>query len=172
VPVLLNTSFNNFAEPIVETPEDALICFLTTGLHALVLENWIVQKKPRQMEAWLRLIPMLADHAKLHETGAIVPVTPPAERQRRGRWARLRARLSAAATGGPSRAPSPVVGNTHDSREHPIGEDVFRVLARANGCRRLDELMTDAGVRDGEARAACLGVIEQLWERRLLRLHP
>src|SRR5262249_1296171 len=33
VPVLLNTSFNNNAEPIVDSVEDAVVCYLTTGLH-------------------------------------------------------------------------------------------------------------------------------------------
>ena len=31
VPVLLNTSFNVKGEPIVETPRDAVDCFLTHG---------------------------------------------------------------------------------------------------------------------------------------------
>ncbi len=32
VPVLINTSFNIKGEPIVETPQDAVNCFLTTGI--------------------------------------------------------------------------------------------------------------------------------------------
>jgi len=31
-------------EPIVETPEDALICFLTTGIDHLVLHDMLVSK--------------------------------------------------------------------------------------------------------------------------------
>lgn len=46
VPILLNTSFNVMDEPIVETPEDALWCFLSTDLDALFLEECIVTKKP------------------------------------------------------------------------------------------------------------------------------
>lgn len=46
VPILLNTSFNVMGEPIVETPEDALWCFLSTGIDALVLEDRIVSKQP------------------------------------------------------------------------------------------------------------------------------
>jgi carbamoyltransferase len=45
-PVLLNTSFNVAGEPIVETPDDALGCLLSTGLDACVLENWLVMKRP------------------------------------------------------------------------------------------------------------------------------
>lgn len=44
VPMLLNTSFNVMGEPIVETPEDALWCLLTTGLDACVLHDTLVTK--------------------------------------------------------------------------------------------------------------------------------
>jgi carbamoyltransferase len=37
VPVLLNTSFNDNNEPIVETPEDAIRCFLGTNIDALLI---------------------------------------------------------------------------------------------------------------------------------------
>ena len=44
VPVLLNTSFND-QEPIVESPADALRCFLATGIDVLYLENRRVSKR-------------------------------------------------------------------------------------------------------------------------------
>lgn len=44
VPIILNTSFND-NEPIVNTPEEALICFLNTKMDVLVLENFIIVKK-------------------------------------------------------------------------------------------------------------------------------
>jgi carbamoyltransferase len=44
VPVLLNTSFNVKGEPIVETPNDAMECFLTTGIDRLVLHDLIIAK--------------------------------------------------------------------------------------------------------------------------------
>ncbi len=45
VPVLVNTSFNVKGEPIVETPRDALACFLTTGIDHLVMHDTLVSKK-------------------------------------------------------------------------------------------------------------------------------
>jgi carbamoyltransferase len=45
VPVLLNTSFNVMDEPIVESPVQALRCFFSTGLDALVMGNMIVLKR-------------------------------------------------------------------------------------------------------------------------------
>jgi carbamoyltransferase len=44
VPVLLNTSFNVANEPIVETPEDAIRCFLATGIDALLMGDRLLIK--------------------------------------------------------------------------------------------------------------------------------
>ena len=44
VPVLLNTSFNIANEPIVETPEDAIKCFLLTKIDALLIEDILLIK--------------------------------------------------------------------------------------------------------------------------------
>jgi carbamoyltransferase len=43
VPILLNTSFNE-NEPIVNSPEQALECFLRTSMDMLVLENCVVTR--------------------------------------------------------------------------------------------------------------------------------
>jgi carbamoyltransferase len=44
VPVLLNTSLNVANEPIVETPEDAIRCFLSTGIDALLIGDHLLIK--------------------------------------------------------------------------------------------------------------------------------
>lgn len=44
VPVLLNTSFNDNGEPIVENPDDAINTFLSTQIDVLILENFIIYK--------------------------------------------------------------------------------------------------------------------------------
>ena len=45
VPIIINTSFNDKGEPIVESPEDAIACFSKTGIDILVLENYLIEKK-------------------------------------------------------------------------------------------------------------------------------
>ena len=45
VPIILNTSFNVMGMPIVETPEDALFCLLSTGLDYCVLGDVVVKKR-------------------------------------------------------------------------------------------------------------------------------
>jgi carbamoyltransferase len=44
VPVLVNTSFNVRNEPIVESPTDAIRCFMTTDIDILVLGTYLVLK--------------------------------------------------------------------------------------------------------------------------------
>lgn len=44
VPVLLNTSFNRMGEPIVNTPSEAIECFLGCGLDAIALGDYLIIK--------------------------------------------------------------------------------------------------------------------------------
>ena len=44
VPVLLNTSFNDSGQPIVETPQDAISAFLNMNIDYLVMNNTIIGK--------------------------------------------------------------------------------------------------------------------------------
>lgn len=44
VPILLNTSFNE-NEPIVNTPAEALDCFLRTQMDMLILENCVIERQ-------------------------------------------------------------------------------------------------------------------------------
>jgi carbamoyltransferase len=66
VPVVLNTSFNVKGEPIVNTPQDALRCFLGTGIDVLVLDDVIVEKRPEVVAA----LKQTQDRAKW-ETGRV-----------------------------------------------------------------------------------------------------
>lgn len=62
-PVLVNTSFNVKGEPIVCSPVDALLCFAGTGIDALVLEDFVIDRSdpgglpdnlPELLESWRR----------------------------------------------------------------------------------------------------------------------
>src|SRR5262249_51863406 len=67
VPLLLNTSFNVKGEPIVETPEDAIHCFLTTGIDYLVLHDVLMAKK-RAHRVLAPIIEAYSDVASLVQT--------------------------------------------------------------------------------------------------------
>jgi carbamoyltransferase len=51
VPLVLNTSFNDPGEPIVETPDDALRTFLRTELDYLFLDGYLISKPDRSPPA-------------------------------------------------------------------------------------------------------------------------
>ena len=42
--ILINTSFNVRGEPLVCNPEDALRCFMNTGIDYLVMNDFLIDK--------------------------------------------------------------------------------------------------------------------------------
>jgi carbamoyltransferase len=48
VGLVLNTSFNVMGEPIVCRPEEAIECFLNTGIDRLIMGSYVVEKKADQ----------------------------------------------------------------------------------------------------------------------------
>ena len=48
-PVLVNTSFNVRGEPIVNTPTDAVYCFMGTDLDYLIIGNCILDKRRQNL---------------------------------------------------------------------------------------------------------------------------
>lgn len=45
VPIIINTSFNVRGEPIINTPDQAIDCFLQTDIDYLVMDQYLVSKK-------------------------------------------------------------------------------------------------------------------------------
>jgi predicted NodU family carbamoyl transferase len=84
VPVLLNTSFNNQAEPIVDSVDDAVATFLTTGLSLLVLGGHVVTRRDGGDDAlaasriellpFCRLVTTTDRHSEQH--GVVRTATP------------------------------------------------------------------------------------------------
>ena len=50
VPVLLNTSFNR-CEPIVQTPDEAISCYLRTRIDALVVGSFDIHREKQHLLA-------------------------------------------------------------------------------------------------------------------------
>jgi len=180
IPVLLNTSFNNFAEPIVETAADSLVCFLTTGLRVLVVGNWIVKKKQASSDALLSLKLDLPAYTKLGEMVAPINGTgngsgPGANPAATRRWWNLLARFSRPrpTVEEEKKQPLKVISNTFDKRMMAVRDEVFRMLLVSDGYQNIQELMGSAGVESNPiTQLVCLGEIQELWERRLVSLSP
>jgi predicted NodU family carbamoyl transferase len=104
LPVVLNTSFNNQAEPIVDSVLDALRCFLTTRIDHLIVDELIINKTQWTHEDVASLAPQLTPTARLHTIAA------------------------------PGRSPRHMVRFNHlDADEWDLAPELFRVLARADG---------------------------------------
>ena len=67
VPVVLNTSFNNDNEPIVDSIDDAITCFLTTDIQYLFIGDWMVCKPAsiREHSGLVDLVPTIPKSYKL-----------------------------------------------------------------------------------------------------------
>jgi carbamoyltransferase len=66
VPMVLNTSFNNNVEPIVDSIYDAIVCFLTTGLDKLVIGDFVAVNRPIHLrDKLLTMSVRLARHARI-----------------------------------------------------------------------------------------------------------
>ncbi|HEX8150725.1 MAG TPA: carbamoyltransferase C-terminal domain-containing protein [Pyrinomonadaceae bacterium] len=151
VPILLNTSFNNNAEPIVDSIDDAVVCYLTTGLHYLVVGDYLAVKK---------------EAAPSPE--ALQTLVPKAPRSRR-----LVKREALGEAGEPQ-----TVYEIEGTMSHFFGRTVveilpetFRVLMEADGEATLARLLRRAGI-DGEARPRVLREFESLWAERIVVLRP
>lgn len=66
IPILLNTSFNNNVEPIVNTINDAIVCFLTTDLDYLIVGDYLISKKfKKSINDYYALYPSLPPYVRL-----------------------------------------------------------------------------------------------------------
>jgi carbamoyltransferase len=142
VPVLLNTSFNNNAEPIVDSVQDAVVCFLTTGLDRLVVGDFVVEKGALTPERCRLLVPALCRHVSLQRIRA--------SDGPRG----LRERFQ--------------LGNSQNGRTVPISPAMWQLLQATDGRQTLAELLPPLMGPVEE----CFGELVELWARRLITLVP
>ncbi len=146
VPVVLNTSFNNNAEPIVDTIDDAVACYLTTALDALVLGDCVVTRADEGVAAYEQMT------LRLPETVALREIDAPAGKGRRERHAELFVRAS-------------------KGRCRRIPEEVRRVLLEAGPGRRIGEAAQAAGIAPAQ-RAQLVEALRSLWASRLVCIGP
>lgn len=147
VAVLLNTSFNNHAEPIVDSVDEAVTCFLTTGLDALVVGDHLVRKRHDAAGS-------LAVH--------LLSPSIPSSRKLAMRTGRAGAReYSLDSTG----------NRWFGEQAVALSADAFAVLLAADGERTLDELLATRGLSEAR-RGEVLEEMAELWSRRVVSLRP
>ncbi|MFD4657084.1 carbamoyltransferase [Kitasatospora sp. NPDC058444] len=144
VPVVLNTSFNNFAEPIVQSVDDVVRCLLTTELDGAVLPGHHLLRRPGLLDA----LPSCS----------AVPL--PATQYERV-WRR---------DGGQSVEDAFTVRlGTPRSRAVPIGRGLWELLADGGPG---PVLLGDARTRTEEERRRLPEDVMRLWEHRCIEVIP
>jgi carbamoyltransferase len=146
VPVLLNTSFNNNAEPIVDTIDEAMACYLTTGLDELVVGACVVSRAEGGVSAYERMAVCLPETVAIQDVDACVG------RGRRERHAEILVRAS-------------------HGRRRRVSETARRVLLDARPDRTIGGLADAAGIGAAE-RVALIDELRELWANRLVSIGP
>ena len=142
-PVLLNTSFNNNAEPIVQSVQDALTCFLTTELDFLVIEDFLVRRRPGRLLAFDSMVLQFR------------PVTRLVKRNR----------LTLAG----AREVIFEIYLDHPKGSHAeVSPPAFALLDAADGVRTIESLADAVGGLSTEIRRE----LYSLWQQRFFALRP
>ena len=63
VPIVLNTSFNIRGKPIVNTPHEAIECFMNTGMDALFLNDYLLTKREPSVAKTMTKQQLVETHA-------------------------------------------------------------------------------------------------------------
>nr|WP_229427579.1 carbamoyltransferase C-terminal domain-containing protein [Methylomonas fluvii] len=146
VPILLNTSFNNNAEPIVDSIDDAVVCYLTSGLDYLVVGDHLVTKRRWGNSELADLFVSLPKAAVLNREDKYISNTE------RGFSYFL-------------------VWNYDAARRHVLSEPWYRLLRAADGKQTLAQLMSSLSFSN-EHRSLVFEELPDLWSDRLIILNP
>jgi carbamoyltransferase len=146
VPVLLNTSFNNDAEPIVESARDAVATFLTTGLDALVIGDCLVHGK----------VDLASDPTQCL---TLRVTTRPSRRL-----------VRTLTVGGAARCVIDIAAPVKDPPIQ-ISEVMFRILSRSTAREVMLAVVEELGVPPSMHRDIAREAFD-LWQRRAIDLHP
>lgn len=144
IPILLNTSFNNDVEPIVDTEYDALVCFLTTNINYLVIGNYLIEKKETSKDDYMGIIPdypyrgRLVKSIKKDELGHSIT--------------QYIVRI-----------------DYRDKYIEKTTQRVYELLEKMDGQKTLSDLIKECHVnKDNESDIVC--EIIRLWSRRVIKL--
>jgi carbamoyltransferase len=150
IPVVLNTSFNNNFEPIVDSVDDAVVCFLTTGLDYLIIGDYIISRKSPEIP----LSSLLRMTVKLSSMQRLVKGIRENDRDR------------------PSCFFLDSIANvSFRYKATEISAETFSILFWGDGNKTLEELFEQTQT-SLEARARALPELMDLWHRRMVVFNP
>lgn len=147
IPVILNTSFNNNAEPIIDSVDDAIICYLTTGLNFLVINDYLIHKKDIDESHYLQLVPSLPVHNILIQTNRFVSPDKSAKLYE-------------------------IKNNFDNGYRSSLNAEVFHLLNQVENSVTLGELMEKNGFNDQQEKKAVIDKILELWKSRFITMKP
>jgi carbamoyltransferase len=152
VPALLNTSFNNNVEPIVDTADEAIMCYLTTGLNHLVIGSYLVCRKeadPLPL-VYQRLAISLPRSRRL------------VQRQSEIEPGRVEVIFELESASNPFFSQK-LIG---------LSKDMFRILQKSDGRQTLSDLTVQEGIFDAGKIQALTEELFELWSKRGVILSP
>jgi carbamoyltransferase len=147
IPVVLNTSFNNNAEPIVDSVDDAIVCFLTTKLNYLVIGDYLIKKKEVDNRHRSRLAVTLPVHNVLTQTIRYVSPVKPTKIYE-------------------------IKNNFDKGYQSTVSHQAFSILSESGNGTALAELLKKKGFRDNGKDNEIIDELIDLWTRRFIRLKP
>ncbi|PWW07336.1 beta-1,4-N-acetylglucosamine oligosaccharide 3-O-carbamoyltransferase NolO [Paenibacillus cellulosilyticus] len=147
IPVLLNTSFNNNVEPIVDSEEDAIVSFLTTNIHYLVIGDYIIKKKAISKEQYMHMVPERLIGSELKQS---IGYTEDGKKQN---IHEIRMHF----------------GNKYSK---VIPEAVFQMIEESDGHKPLAELVPEKPEISKDTKEIIRDTFIDLWSLRLIKLKP
>ncbi len=145
-PIVLNTSFNNNVEPIVNTVDDGMVCFLTSGLNYFVAGDCLAKKKSWTMDDLATLYARLPDGVRL------------VCEQYRGAPGRTDVEYR-------------VMWNYAHERRSTLSVDLYNILKQADGKHTVGEIMREMGLQVTD-NTAMQEEFFNLWQKRFIVLNP
>ncbi len=150
IPVLLNTSFNNHAEPIVDLVDEAVACMLTVGLNLLVVDRFLIRRQSDVSPTFLRrFVPFMLPARKLVIQASGEPASASC----------LQYKLESTKSG------------VFQHPEFLLTSNAFQVLSRSSGAITLGEILAQIPLSP-EQETALLQELHDLWSERAIAFRP
>lgn len=164
IPILLNTSFNNNVEPIVNSFEDAMVCFLTTRINYLVVGDYLIRKKEFENSVFLDMVPAIPLHISLSHLKKSVSSRDTEDVYE------IRDNFLISSNALSDRVVFSDL--SFGLVKSGVSRELFSILHHVDGKKDLAQLMNNPQGLDEAKQNSIIDEIKSLWTLRLIRLKP